>query len=86
MNSRIISPERVIRSAPHLQVLGLRSIPETRGLRFIPDVNDKFGGYLMGLDIRDQLIKVFIPHSPVSIIARPWSIRGLRQISTPEVT
>lgn len=63
----------------------MTAIPESRGLRLIPNVNDQFSSELMGLEVGDQLVKVSIPHAPVSIIARIWSIAGLRQISAPEI-
>lgn len=48
-------PELVVCSAPHLQILGLSTVPESRAVRFIPDIDNKPRGHAISFHVREQL-------------------------------
>lgn len=85
LDAEVVSPELVVRSTPHLQVLGLIPIPECREVRLVPNINDKCSSHAIGLDIGGQLSKVCIPISPISIVSGVGSSRVLSSIGTPEI-
>lgn len=80
-----VSPELVVCSTPHLQVLCLITIPECCKVWLVPNINDKRSCHAIGLDIGEQLGKVCIPTIPISIISGVGSRRVLTSISTPEI-
>lgn len=52
----IFSPEPMVRSTPHLEILVLVSIPECVQIWLIPDVDDHSIDHLVALHIRNDII------------------------------
>ena len=85
LDAEMASPELVVRSTPHLQVLGLIPIPERCEVGLVPNINDQSSSHAIGLDVGEQLSKVCIPTSPISIVSGVGSSRVLSSIGAPEI-
>ena len=75
----------MVRSTPHLQVLGLPFGPEIAQIWLIPNINRQSSRGAVRIDVSDELRQVRIPGRPVAIISRVSSCGVLSSVGSPEI-